>query len=118
MPWVRTVCEDAVCGCFLGITKGVFGVSLYTAEEAEEIANLKKLTLSVLEKSSKIVTEPIVCEAIRQGQKSALETFAKNAPAEAINAGVVTLSELVCREAFKTRFKEVLMGACLNLVGC
>ena len=38
MPWVRTVCEDAVCGCFLGITKGVFGVSLYTAEEAEEIA--------------------------------------------------------------------------------
>ena len=45
MPWVRTVCEDAVCGCFLGITKGVFGVSLYTAEEAEEIANLKKLPI-------------------------------------------------------------------------
>ena len=40
------------------------------------------------------------------------------APPEALTAGVVTAAELVCGKAFKQRFGEVLMGACLNLVGC
>lgn len=32
--------------------------------------------------------------------------------------GVVTAAELVCNKAFKQRFAEVLMGACMNLAGC
>lgn len=118
MPWIRDVCEDVVCGGALGVVKGIFGVSFFTASETEEIVSLKKLTLSVMEKSPELVTEPVVCEAIRQGQKSALETFAKTAPPEAVAAGVVTAAELVCSKALKTRFTEVLMGACMNLVGC
>lgn len=117
MPWIKEVCADVVCGGALGVAKGVFGVSLFTASETEEIVSLKKLTLSVMEKSPKIVTEPVMCEAIRQGQQSALETFAKNAPPEAVAAGVVTEAELVCGKALKTRFTEVLRGA-MNLVGC
>lgn len=118
MPWIKEVCEDVVCGGTLGVVKGIFGVSFFTASETEEIISLKKLALSVMEKSPEIVTEPVVCEAIRQGQKSALETFARKAPPEAVAAGVVTTAELVCSKALKTRFTEVLMGACMNLVGC
>jgi len=118
MPWIKDVCEDIICGGSLGIVKGIFGISLFTEAETEEINNLKKLALSVMEKSPELVTEPIVCEAIRKGQKSALDTFAKNASPEAVAAGVVTAAELVCTKSFKERFTNVLMGACLNLVGC
>jgi hypothetical protein len=118
MPWIKDVCEDVLCGATLGLVKGIFGVSLFTASETEEIVSLKKLALSVVEKSPQMVTEPILCDAIKAGQKSALETFAKNAPPEAVAAGVVTAAELVCGKAFKQRFGEVLMGACLNLAGC
>jgi len=118
MSWLKDVCEDAICGSSLGIVKGVFGISLFTEAETVEINNLKNLALSVMEKSPEIVTEPIVCEAIRKGQKSALDTFAKNASPEAVAAGVVTAAELVCAKSFKQRFTDVLMGACMNLVGC
>jgi hypothetical protein len=80
--------------------------------------SLKQLALSVMAKSPEMVGEPILCEAIRQGQKSALETFAKKATPEAVSAGVVVAAELVCKKAFTQRFADVLMGACLNLVGC
>jgi hypothetical protein len=118
MTWITDVCEDVICGGTLGVVKGLFGVSLFTTSETEEIASLKTLALSVIEKSPQMVTEPVVCDAIKAGQKHALETFAKNAPPEAVAAGVVTAAELVCGKAFKQRFGEVLMGACLNLAGC
>jgi hypothetical protein len=118
MPWLKDVCVDTLCGASLGIVKGVFGISLFTAAEAEEILSLKQLALSVMQKSPEIVGEPIMCEAIRQGQKSALETFAKQATPEAVSAGVVVAAELLCKKAFTQRFADVLMGACLNLVGC
>ncbi len=89
MPWIKDVCEDIVCGGSLGVVKGVFGISLFTVAETEEINNLKKLALSVMEKSPEIVTEPLVCEGIRKGQKSALDAFAKNASP----AGVVTAAD-------------------------
>ena len=57
MPWIKDVCEDVICGSGLGVVKGVFGISLFTQAD-----NLKKLALSVMEKS------PEVCEAIRKGQ--------------------------------------------------
>ena len=109
---------DAICGGCLGFAKGVFGVSLFTTEEVEEINSLKNLALSVMRKSPDITTDPVVCEAIRKGQKSGLETFAKNASPEAIAAGVVSAAELVCTKAFKQRFACVLKGACLNIVSC
>ena len=119
MPnWMTEVCEDVVCGGALGIAKGLFGLSFFTASETEEIYSLRQLALSVVEKSPEIVTQPLVCEAIKKGQKSGLQTFTNNASPEMISAGVVTAAELVCTKAFKTRFREVLMGACLNLTGC
>ena len=118
MVWIKEVCEDAICGSCLGIVKGIFGISLFTQGETEEIYNLKKLALAVMEKSPEIVTEPVVCEAIRQGQKSGLEAFAKRASPEVVTAGAVAAAELVCSKAFKQRFAVVLMGACLNLTGC
>ena len=54
--------------------------------------------------SRAVTSEPIICEAIRQGHKSALETFTKKAPPAAVAAGVVSAAELVCSKAFKTRF--------------
>ena len=118
MPWFKEVCEDVVCGGGLGMVKGVFGFSLFTEAEAAEISSLKKLALSVIQKSPEIVTDPLICEAIRNGQKSALDSFAKNASPEVVAAGVVTAAELVCAKSFKERFASALMGACLNLVGC
>jgi len=118
MSWIKDVCGDVLCGSGLGVVKGIFGISLFTEAETEEINSLKKLALSVMEKSPQIVTEPIVCQAIQNGQKSALDVFAKNASPEAVAAGVVIAAELVCTKSFKQRFTNVLMGACLNLVGC
>ena len=34
------------------------------------------------------------------------------------NQSVVTAAELVCTKSLKQRFADVLMGACMNLVGC
>jgi len=118
MPWLKEICEDIVCGSALGAVKGVFGISMFTEAETEEINSLKKLALSVVAKSSERVTDPLICEGIRTGQKSALEMFAKTAPPEAVAAGVVAAAELVCTKSFKQRFTGILMGACLNLVGC
>jgi hypothetical protein len=118
MPWIKDVCLDVLCGGTVGVVKGIFGVSLFTSSETEEIASLRVLALSVMGKSPQVLTDPVVCDGIRTGQKYALETFAKNAPQEVVAAGVVTAAELVCNKAFKQRFGEVLMGACLNLTGC
>jgi hypothetical protein len=118
MAWIKNVCQDVICGGAMGIAKGIFGVTFFTIPETEEIMSLKKLALSVLEKSPELATDPILCDAIKAGQKSGLETFVKNALPEVIAAGVVTTAELVCGKAFKQRFGEVLMGACMNLVGC
>ena len=118
MPWIKEVCEDVICGVSLGIVKGVFGISFFTEAEVKEIHSLKKLTLSVIEKSPKIVPDPVICEGIRKGQQAALDKFSKNASPEVVAAGVVTAAELVCTKSFKARFTKVLMGACLNLVGC
>ena len=118
MPWIKDVCVDALCGTGLGIAKGILGISFYTSDEVEEINSLKKLAVSVVEKSPPTSADPIICEAIRKGQKYGLETFAKNASPEAIAAGAVTAAELVCTKSFKQRFADVLTGACLNIVGC
>ena len=50
----------------------IFEVLLLTVLETEEINSLKKLALSVINKSPKIVTKSIVCEAIQKGHKFAL----------------------------------------------
>lgn len=118
MPWIKDVCIDAVCGICLGVCQGVFGMSLFTSEELEEVNNLKNLAVSVIEKSTPIVSDPAVCEGIRSGKKYALDIFRKNASPEVVAAGVVSAAELVCNKSFKQRFADVLTGACLNIVGC
>lgn len=118
MSWIRNVCIDAICGSALGLINGIFGLSLVTSQEVEEITSLKKLALSVIEKAPEFSTESVVCEAIKNGQQTGLETFVKNAPPEVASTAVVAAVELVCGKAFKERFKDVLMGACLNLTGC
>ena len=118
MAWIKEVCVDAICGTCLGVIKGAFGISVFTTEEVEEINSLKNLALSVMRKSPATITDPIVCEMIRKGQKDGLEAFTKKASPEAIAAGVVTAAELVCTKSFKQRFATVLTEACLNIVGC
>lgn len=118
MVWIKDVCVDTFCGSGLGIVQGLFGISMFTDAEVEEIFNLKSLALSVIQKSPEIVTDPLVCESIRAGQKAGLDAFSKTASPEAISAGVVIVAELVCTKSFKERFAGVLMGACLNIVGC
>ena len=118
MPWFKYVCKDVLCGGSLGIAKGAFDVSLFTESEASEISSLKKLVSSTMEKFAPVALDPIVCDHIRNGQKSALQTFTGSLSAEAIIAGVCVTAESVCTKSFKERFSGVLMDACLNLVGC
>ena len=118
MNWFTETCEDVVCGGSLGMVKGIFGVSFFTPSEVDEIHNYKKLALSVMEKSPDIVTDSVICDAIRQGQQSGLDAFSKKASPEVVAAGAVAAADLVCNKAFKQRFADVLMGACLNLTGC
>jgi hypothetical protein len=71
-----------------------------------------------MEKAPEIVTQPIVCEEIKNGKISVIAQFSNNATPEMISSGVVTAASLVCNKAFKYRFTNVLMGACLNLTNC
>ena len=114
MPWVKDVCTDALCGLAAGSIKGIFGISLFSASEVEEIESLKRLSLSLVSKSRNFTTDPSICEEIAKGSKSALKPVIDNAPSEAVAAGVA----VVCEKAFRQRFRDVLMGACLNLAGC
>jgi hypothetical protein len=118
MPWIKDVCVNVICGGTLGIVRGIFGVSLFTADEVQEIDSLKRLALSVMEKAPKTATDPIICDAIKNRHENALEIFAKNASPEAVAAGVIATADVVCGKAFKERFTSVLIGACLNLIGC
>lgn len=128
MPWinnVKDVCGDVVCGSCLGLVKGVFGVSLFTTAETEEINSLKSLALSVMQKSPEVIkdnADAAVCQRVKTGnqatRKTALEQFTKNASPEDVTAGVVATAELVCKKSFYARFAGVLKGACLNLLGC
>ena len=118
---IKENCVDAVAGAVTGICRGVFGIPLFTGPEAEEVSHLKSLALSVMEKAPSLAdqaTDPIICEAIKKSKEVALEKALKNMPKEAIAVGAVETARVVCGKAFRDRFSEVLMGACLNLVGC
>lgn len=100
---------------------GIWGISLFTGPETQEINSLDKLAASLMEKSNEIIggtTDAAICEGIRNDQMSALETFSRNAPPEAIQVGIVAAAEVICKKSFQNRFREVLLGACINLVGC
>lgn len=116
MPWIKEVCTDFVCGACLSTVKSAFGLSLFTNQEAEEISSLKNLAISVIQKCPSMATDDLLCEAVKKGQSFALERFAQTASPEAITAGAITASQLVCSKAFKKRFTDVLMGACLNTI--
>lgn len=112
------MCGDVICGGALGVVRGIFDVSLFTASETEEIMNYKPLALSVMEKAPEIITKPIIYETIKEGQKLGLEIFAKSASPEVVTDGIFAAAEVVCIKAFSTRFRKVLLGACLDLTGC
>ena len=61
MPWFPNrfgnTCTEIICGGSLELLHGIFGFTAFTVEETEEIANIKKLTLSILEKSTQVITD-------------------------------------------------------------
>jgi hypothetical protein len=115
MPaFITSICKEAVCGIVTGSLEGIFGISLFSPVEAEEIYRLKKLSLSVMAKSKIVASDPALCQEIANGSSTALQTFINQTPSEVVAASAA----VVCQKAFLTRFKGVLMGACLNLTGC
>lgn len=59
------MCQDVVWGSDFGIINGVFEILLFTVPKTDEIVILKKLAQLVMGKSPEIVTEPVMCKAIR-----------------------------------------------------
>ena len=59
------ICFGVTCGLCLGFLKGVCCVSLYTAQEVEEIEALKRLAEVVLEKPPELSRNEAVCEGIK-----------------------------------------------------
>ena len=51
MGWYKETCENAISGFAVGMCKGGFKLSMYTATAAEtdEITSLKKLAYSVMQ---------------------------------------------------------------------
>ena len=111
-------CFEAGCGLCLGFVKGICDVSLYTTQEFEEVESLKKLTESVLKKSSEFISEESVCEGIKDGSLKALSKFKSNLPPEAVEAGVGAAATLVCKKTFLPRFRDILMDACVTITHC
>lgn len=64
------------------------------------------------------VADPRLCRDLANGDQGALAYIVENAPPEAVTSGLVAASQIVCKAAFRDRFKEVLIGACINLAGC
>jgi hypothetical protein len=112
--FITDVCKEAICGIITGSLEGLFGISLFSPVEAEEIYRLKKLSLSVMAKSNIVATDPALCQEIAKGSSTALQTFINQTPSEVVAASAA----IVCEKAFLSRFKVALMGACLNLTGC
>jgi hypothetical protein len=111
-------CFKACCGLCLGFLKGACGISFYTAQEVEEIESLKKLTESVVRKSSEFITEESVCEGIKEVSLKALSKFTNNLPNEAADVGIGAAATLICKKAFLPRFREILMDACVTITHC
>lgn len=65
MPWLKEVCQDAVCGISLELAQGVFGMAAFTTAEVEEIHSFKKLALSTIEKSPEFTTAKVLEKAKR-----------------------------------------------------
>ena len=96
MGWKNEVREDAICGTTLSLIKGVFGVSLFTRAEVDEINDLKKLTFEIVEKSTKMTTDQLICDGIIKEQAFTLEKFVKTTPLETVTAGAVSATKVVC----------------------
>lgn len=62
MPWLKEVCQDAVCGISLELAQGVFGMAAFTTAEVEAF---KKLALSTIEKSPEFTTAKVLEKAKR-----------------------------------------------------
>jgi hypothetical protein len=118
MPWATNACADKIYGSTLGIVNGIFGLSFFTKDETDEITSLKKWALLATEKVPDITTDPAICASIRNSQKSGLTNFYKTTLNEMVAAGSVNIAELVYNKNFNERFKEILMGARINLIGC
>ena len=79
---------------------------------------MKKLTESVVKKSSEFITEESVCESIKDGSVKALAKFKSNLPPEAVEASVGAAATLVCKKTFLPRFREILMDAYVTITHC
>lgn len=77
--YIKDVCAKAFSGLAAG---GIFGVSLFSNSEVEEIENLKKLSVSIISKSPDFMTDRFICEEIIKDSKTDLQTFINNAPSE------------------------------------
>ena len=60
-------CLEASCGLCLGFLKGVCGVSLYTAQEFEEVEALKRLAESVSRKAPEFINDESIYNNIKHG---------------------------------------------------
>jgi hypothetical protein len=112
---MQSLCKDAVCGIVEGSLEGIFGITLFSPGENEEIYLLKRLSLSGMAKSNLVTTDPAICQEISKGSSAALQTFMDQPSSSEI---VAATALVVCEKAFLGRFKKVLMGACMNLTGC
>ena len=120
MGWMNYAKDEAinVCSGFcLGMVQGIFGISIYTDVEIEEIHNLKTLALSIVSKWPPQIADPNFCrqaaEGLKSGSESVIETSYPFLPVTAAAA-----ADLVCSKAILPRFQKILAGACLNLIGC
>ena len=111
-------CLEASCGLCLGFLKGICGVSLYTAQEFEEVEALKKLAKSVSRKAPEFITDESICKGIKDGSVKALSDLKNNLPDEVVDLGVGAAASLICKKAFLPRFRDLLMDACVAITHC
>lgn len=111
--WVKKACIDGACGLISGVAEDI-GVNLYSPSEVENISQIKTLAAGLMSQSPFFSTDKAICEQIKNCNKPALTELLKNVSNESFAKGVA----FVCASACQDRMRDVLMGACLNLVGC
>lgn len=90
----------------------------------EEIQDFRSLPSSMISKSTKVTTDPEICQSLRDNilkspsSNDSLKNIEINLAPETIGVSIIPAAKLVSGKPDQKGFDDVLRGASLNLVGC
>ena len=121
---INGLAKSCFAGACIGILEELVALEYYrqtySAEEVVEIESLKELTASVSMQTSGLARCPSeeICNGVRNTNSQYLDKFLRLISNDPQSLVLISTVKAVCTKSFNDKFKQFLLGACLNLVGC